>query len=408
VVEPTLALQELTTAWSRHGRRTDMSLSSSAGELTAHYPPDAQLHPFQSSDPFTLMHVFPYQLALAKGLTKNRQLKVMLVEGWPASARMSRIWIGGDTTVSFPDSSVVDGRTGQWTAVTWSSAPGVTITVDGVVGPYRITTDKRGRIQGLETLFGMRWVRGSYDVSMNAFRQSIAAHIQAIRAAYPAVRALAAMTLPADSNVERRFVVSHRDGTRLAPGLLQLLAGGRQQVSGDTLIILAAGAPQTAGQPAIGTAAASVDPLIPVLAKFTDSGNPGGRPTIDGLLKFVRARVTIDTAANAPEDGRIALDTRRGRPDAVARLFVGLAQAANLTARYVVGVRPEGDLLLTHAWAEVLNSRGDWVAVDPVLGLDHASTSLIRLGWGGSSYPEDMLPMLANAKFTLIPSGRVP
>jgi hypothetical protein len=97
------------------------------------------------------------------------------------------------------------------------------------------------------------------------------------------------------------------------------------------------------------------------------------------------------------------------RPDGIARLFAAVLRASNVSARYVVGVDPRGDTLWTHAWVEVwIPAANGWAAVDPVSGRAVASTGLIRLAFAGSSHPEEMLALVANARFVDVTPKVVP
>jgi hypothetical protein len=134
------------------------------------------------------------------------------------------------------------------------------------------------------------------------------------------------------------------------------------------------------------------------------------RPALLELADTLRRLVRIDTSATAAFDALGALTHRRAQPDGLVRLYVAVLRASGVPARMVIGVAPAGDQLRTHAWAEVRESRGTgWLAIDPVLGGVPASTSLIRLAYGGSSHPDAMMVFLADVKFIdLGPSEKLP
>jgi transglutaminase-like putative cysteine protease len=124
------------------------------------------------------------------------------------------------------------------------------------------------------------------------------------------------------------------------------------------------------------------------------------RPSIADLEAMLRRLVRVDTSATAPIDALGALRAGRAQPDGFVRLFVAVLRASGVPSRLVIGVSPLGDQLRTHVWAEVRESRGTgWLAVDPLFGRVPASTSLIRLSFGGSSHPEEMLALLADVTF---------
>jgi transglutaminase-like putative cysteine protease len=140
-------------------------------------------------------------------------------------------------------------------------------------------------------------------------------------------------------------------------------------------------------------------PAIAALA--TELAGPLAARDWPTVATALLARVTVDTSVTAPDDAPGTLGAGRGRPDGLARLFVAVVQAGGGDARYVVGVAPRGDTLHSHAWAEVRDpARRTWEAVDPVRGGRRAATDLIRLAWGGSSHPDDLMPYVADVRFT--------
>ncbi|MES1259364.1 MAG: transglutaminase-like domain-containing protein, partial [Gemmatimonadota bacterium] len=264
--------------------------------------------------------------------------------------------------------------------------------------------DHRGAVAGVATPFGLRWVRTDFDLSETEFRRALPERGAAIRNAIPSMAQFAATSWSHDSSTEeRRFLVEHRDGTPVDTALLALLGGGRQSVRGDTLTIRAvpenasgAGARDTVPDPMI-----QHDALAIAKARRSIVSDGSNDDPIPALPAAFHSLVHVDTAATAPEDALGTLGRRGGRPDGIARLFVALSRSAGVPARYVVGVYPHGDSLLTHAWAEVWSaSANGWTAVDPVAGHAIANTGLIRLAIGGSSHPDEMLALLANARLT--------
>jgi hypothetical protein len=223
-----------------------------------------------------------------------------------------------------------------------------------------------------------------------------------IRGALPELTALVAQPMVDSGTAERRFRVEHRDGRPIDRKLLALLAGGRQVIRGDTIIIGAEPFATRGG----GFEDINYDPMIQdddrdILALGTEFRLRGPtRPSLADLAATLRGMIRIDTSAAAPLDAMGALRTRRAQPDGLVRLYVAVLRASGVPARMVIGVSPQGSALRTHAWAEVRESRGTgWLAVDPLLGRVPAATSLIRVAHGGSSHPGEMLALLADVRF---------
>jgi len=317
---------------------------------------------------------------------------------------MARISVGRDSLLHFADSSQSSGPGGHWVAAHTDSVRALSVTINGAGGPRRLWVDHRGAVSGIVTPLGLRWVRTDFDLSETDFRRGLPERTAGIRNAIPSMAQLAATAWSHDTSTDdRRFRVEHRDGTPIDTALLALFGGGRQSVQGDTLTIHAApasaqgeSARDTVPDPMIQHDALAITKALRGVVSEGNSGDP-----LPALLVAIHSLARLDTTVTAPDDALGTLGRHAGRPDGIARLFVAMLRASGVPARFVVGVYPQGDTLLTHAWVEVWNaSASGWLAVDPVNGHPIASTGLIRLAIGGSSHPDEMLAMLANARLT--------
>ncbi len=342
-----------------------------------------------------------YRLALSGAAAPGRSRTLPLAEGWPPGIRQSDITAGPESTMVYIDSSRTDAADG-WVPAHQQSVRAVAITVDGPLGPYRLWIDHHGGIIGRETPLGLSWVRTDFDLAVSRFQRRTVADPSAVVAALPALAMLAASAVADTGSAPRRFLATHRDGTPVDTALLARLGGGRQSVSGDTIVV------QSEPERPVRIAARNLpdDPMIQTeahaIAMFARPFD-GMIPEQTGLrviIDSIRHAVRLDTAASAPQDALGTLASRRGGPDGIARLFVATVRAAGVPARYVTGVAVIGGALYTHAWAEVWSpgGRGGWFAVDPVRGLVPAPTYLVRLAFAGSSSRDDLLPLVANAR----------
>jgi transglutaminase-like putative cysteine protease len=134
-----------------------------------------------------------------------------------------------------------------------------------------------------------------------------------------------------------------------------------------------------------------------------------GRPRPATLADSVR-RLTAWVARQVvtdPEAGSGsalgALRTRKGSPDAKARLLVTLARAAGIPARVANGLAIDSSAALAHSWAELWIE--GWHAADPTYGHYPASTSLVRITTDRRSRPLELFPLVASARFLPIPPG---
>ena len=403
----TLELTSIDSRYSRPGRQAGWYLTPRGDTLVARYSVGAGSSggirgTAVFDGPLTPVAAFPYRLALSGGLTEGNRSTPTMVAGWPPVGRSALAVVGIDSTIRFADSSVADGSTGRLVAARYDSVKAFPVVIDGPAGPARVWIDRRGSIAGIETVFGVRWQRNDFGLAVQQFRRDLPEATSRVEDALAGLTSLISHP-DADSGVgDRRFVVEHRDGSPIDRSLLALLAGGRQAVRGDTIFVR----PEAFATQAGGFDTLPRDPMIQTEARQivrlgTRLRSKGAtRLLLNELSDTLRRLVRIDTSATAALDAAGALKEGRAGPDGFVRLYVSILQAAQVPARMVIGVAPAGDGLRTHAWAEVREAGGSgWLAVDPLLGRVPASTSLIRLAYGGSSHPEDMLMLLADVKF---------
>ena len=354
----------------------------------------------------------PYRLALTGSLGVRRSRQLLLYGGWPPAARATQIQIGRDSMVVFADSSAVDPVTGQLAAAHRDSALATEVRLDSPLGPYRVWVDRRGGVAGIDWPLGTHWVRSDFDLAVREFRRTAPTRSGPIQAALGTLSPLALPGALTDtSSTERRYRIERRDGRRVSGALLVYLTGGRQTMQGGVLRIQSLPvriSRSRAADQSFDPLAQEAAPEIRGLATRILRGATGS-DALNRLAAAIPLLATVDTSATAAEDALGTLTSRRGRPDGMARLYVAIARAAGVQARYVVGVLPRGDRILTHAWAEVWDAASNnWLAVDPVFGRSVAGTGLVRLGLSGSSHPDDLRPMLVQAKFTSLESTELP
>jgi hypothetical protein len=354
--------------------------------------------------PVPLM-VIPFRLALVGALAAGQSRTFLVTDGWPAAASLIGVSPRGDTTLIFADSSEADPVTGLWMPVRFDTVSTREVIVPGVAGPLRLRVDARGTLTALESQFGIQWVREEFAMARLNFRQHLDTTGAEIRAALPVVRQLAVSRPLADSTARPVvYAVSRRDGRNLPGALFVLLESARQNIVPGTNQFQID--PESRGL----LADQSVDPFAqgddPAVAAFADSIDPA-----DGLIALangIRARVQVDTAADAAVDAAGALRAGRARPEGLARLAVAVLRRRGVQAQVAFGVLPIADTLYSHAWVEVYDRRRrTWSTIDPVSGR-MASTRLVRVAGAGSSHPMAMLPLVADVRFAEVSPARPP
>jgi hypothetical protein len=401
----TLNLERIHSHFSREGRQADWVIALFGDTVNAHFVSGPIMtHGFVHIGEIpTTSLALPYRLALGGDLVPGRSRIITLLDGWPTAGRPARITVGRTSVIKFADSSQSEGSGAHEVAVHLDSARVVSVAVDGAGGGRRLWVDRRGTVSAIETAIGVRWVRTDFDLSETEFRKTLSRRIGAIRAALPSLRQFSAAGTSLDtSTAPRRFLVEHRDGSPVDAELLAMLSGGRQLVRGDTLTVN--GSPQIA--PGESGSDIVPDPMIQDAGAITTQQRrmvtaPLDRERLPEFMAAFHKLVRVDTSAGASVDALGTLGGHSGTPDGVTRLFVALLRASGVPARYVVGVYARDTTMLTHAWAEIWSSSaGGWYAVDPVSGTVAANTGLLRLAFSGSSHPDELIALVANARLT--------
>ncbi len=355
----------------------------------------------------TTTAVAPFRLALSGGLVEGRQRLLPGYAGWPGALVRLTMTAGRDSMAVFADSAVMDPATGDLLVAHEDSARARAVVISGDGPAERWWIDARGRVVGIETAFGLRWVRTDFDLATRALRDRSPERAARLTRSYPVIRTL---TRPAETATPQRFLLSRRDGMPLDPVLLAPMAGGRQEVRGDTLVVHRAGAYAGAvdqepirRDPLEGTADPRIEEIVARARTALGTRSADDNAWITALTTEIATRVRLDTAERAAVGVSQALSARRARAEGIARLFVTAAHAAGLPARLAVGIRPVADGFESHAWAEV-RVAGRWRSVDPALGRAEASTDLIRVTRGGSSNPWRLLPQLVQLRVVGVPT----
>ncbi len=405
---PSLALTELVSRLMVGARREETRITVANGRTTQIIQTPTSTTTGESTEgpvPVPLL-VASYRLALTGALGAGEERTLPFLAGWPAAIRPGTAIPGSEVGVGVYSDSAERNADGAWVPLAFDTVETRTVILDAPTGPIRLTVDPRGTLIALEHPLGTTWRRDDFGIVQQAFSEGLADARPRIRAALPDLESLtAAVRGPGADSTPARFMVTHRDGSALAPWALEALAGGRQRMRGNGLLVVAARdltGPRLGEAPVRDPFIQESDPGVQALA--AELAVPIAEDDWGTVIRRLAARVRFDTAAAAPVDAAGALAAGRARADGIARLFVAVVRAGGGMARYAVGVAPRGEMLYTHAWAEVRSrGRGSWSSIDPALGRVTADTDLIRIGWGGSSHPEDLMPHVANVRFTPAP-----
>ncbi len=414
-LEPDLSLRDVSGRFVKLAQRHEGVARYADGRLTMRLTDGggSVMLASDTQDPPLPLVAVPYQIALRGQLTPGSRTTAIAFAGWPIAGRRVAWVVGAESLAVFPDSATFDTTAMRWKPAHLDTARVYAVEIHAPSGPYTVWIERTGTLAGIEYPLGTRWVRTDFNIAVSDFRRTLRAGAGALRRALPVIQPLATSAVRIDTGTgARRYVVARASGRPIRQGALDAISGGRQRVLADTIVVRDTPYGWTSPSPTIATR--PMDPLVPtdagVIRRFVDSMPQGSASSLMArLVGHIHARVAVDTSYGAATDALGALRARSGRPDGIARLFVAAADALGLRARLAIGFAMSGDTVLTHAWAEVWSpEHNDWVAVDPVLGQAQASTSLIRLGFVGSSHPEDLLTALGDVRLTPIDAVREP
>jgi hypothetical protein len=326
-----------------------------------------------------------------------------------AAVRRVTMRVSAESTFVVPDSAVWDSAAAQWVPATMDTITAWRLEHDAD-GSLTVSWVDGGGVLVHQVLgSGVTLTRSAFEIVRNNYMQQTRSEDQGWRREIPGMVTLIAAGRRPDSAPPRRtflIVTDSGSGGWAAP---RALAGGRQQLRGDTLVVSrTTPVDATEEKPAGDTAATWEIPAAEVeLSALTSRvvrGAPTGADSARRILEWVFRQTAIDAGPTGSNTAMFTFRTRRGTAIGKARLFAGMARAVHLPARVVSGlaVLPEGSF--GHVWCEVWLGR--WVAVDPTFGHFPASASLVRLALGGGDWALELVPIAGSARFLPIRDGR--
>lgn len=310
------------------------------------------------------------------------------------ATRDVRVDVRAESLFVVNDSSVFDSTSGRWRPALPATVRGwqlVSQSGTGISG----WVDEQGRLLAFSQL-GFQLHRRPYEVAFENWRMDsdtgrAVANVAPIARNRNIVAAsvIAAGVRAGSPLSELRVRVSGVD-----LGALNL-AGGRQRLTGDTLVVrredVSALAPRYMAIRDARERARHPDlqdePFLEVqhgelqaTALRIASYNRNPRHVAMRIHEWVRDSLRRAAMSGIPSALHV-LHTRRGDVNEHTQLFVALARAAGVPARIASGLLYVDGRFHYHAWPEVM-LRG-WVAVDPVLGQFPADAAHLRLVTGG-------------------------
>lgn len=365
--------------------------------------PDTQR--LRLNGPILLPTLVPLAVALQDKPRVGKSYVLPLFDAASLAPKDVRLEVQAESLFVVNDSSVYDSSSGVWKGVLPDTirAWQVVSQSGGGVGGW---VDEQGRLVASNQL-GFRLQRRPYEVAFENWRKE-------------------SDTAKAVGGTPRAKVSRDRDilettaiaaNKRLKPTLSELrvklggvslsgfqLQGGRQRLSGDTLVVTREGVEALAARYfTIPEAQRKRDDLKPepfleadhrdivALAEKIADGSRDPRVVAERINQWVYDSLRKETTIGIPSALHV-LHTRVGDCNEHTQLFVALARAAGVPARIASGLAYVDGKFYYHAWPEVM-LRG-WVAVDPTFGQFPADASHLRFVIGGLGQQTELLRLV--------------
>ena len=193
------------------------------------------------------------------------------------------------------------------------------------------------------------------------------------------------------------------------------LAGGRQRLTGDTLVVATEPASALTASWTLPADAAhrerfvhelraepllqSTAPEIVELAARLRGTETDPRVVAERLNRWVHDSLRKEITFGLPNAAQV-LATRSGDCNEHTQLYLALARALGIPARAAVGLAFVRGKFYYHAWPEVF--LGDWVAVDPTFGEFPADAAHLRFVTGGLDRQVELLRLIGTLKVDVV------
>jgi hypothetical protein len=316
--------------------------------------------------------------------------------------------IVNDSVLLVPDSAAFDSTSMRWVAARWDTVPAwhVKQKANGVSVDAWI--DHLGRVVSASSPLGLTIERSAFELAFNNFQNRDRSLAIADFAAADIIQQTA-IASNVDLSVERHEL-------RVVLGGIDLegfdLAGGRQTVAGDTLIVLKEGPSQLNASYDLEATRPDLRPYVTPepLVQSGDIRIQAQARQIVGrtrdplraarlLTEWVYEELDKEITLSVPSAVEV-LETRRGDCNEHTVLFVALARAIGLPARTAAGLVYAGGHFYYHAWPEVY--LGDWVATDPTFGQFPADASHLRFTIGGLARQAELIRLIGRLSLDVV------
>ena len=415
-LSPSLAVRDFEFSLDSEVGRFSVSgrtVGDSVLELRVGAGGDAQVSRIAIDGPLVIPAALPFRLAASGQLEAGREFRAALFDPSVLATRELVVRVIERDTLIVPDSAALD-RNDAWQPASYDTVP--VWRVEESIGDIATTSwiDDDGRIIRSASPLGFTIERTEYELASQAWR----AQPQDDAAAQGYGSLIESTAIASDAPIDGAAYTTELRVRLVGVELAGFdLAGGRQQLRGDTLIVTVEPAqrqraawrvPYTGGGEAAAQLGAtpliqSTDRRIVAQARAIvgDARDPAQVARL--LNDWVYGALEKDITLSVPSALQV-LESRQGDCNEHTVLYVALARALGLPARTAVGLVSVNGRFYYHAWPEVWLNDG-WLAVDPTLGQYPADATHLRFLVGDLVRQLELVRLIGRLELDVVEEG---
>jgi transglutaminase-like putative cysteine protease len=358
--------------------------------------------------PIILPGLLPLNLAFGGELQVGNTYTLRLFDPLQLDERDVDVTVIAESTLIVPDSAEFNEEFGVWVTARWATLHAWRVRQEARGIQVEAWIDDLGQVVRASSPIGFTMERTAFEIAFeNLRRRDLSALGDALRGDLIRQTAIASNVEIAGESLAQLWV---RLGGVDMDGFD--LAGGRQRLAGDTLVVtreppeaFAAEYRLPSRDPVLQQYLGS-DPLIQtedpriqaqarqIVGRTRNPGRAAARLT-EWVYGALDKRITV-SVPSAVE----VLESRRGDCNEHAVLYVAMARAVGLPARTAAGLVYVNGSFFYHAWPEVYIN--GWVAVDPTFGQFPADASHLRFTIGGLARQVELVRLIGHLELDVV------
>ncbi|NUQ20849.1 MAG: transglutaminase domain-containing protein [Gemmatimonadaceae bacterium] len=372
------------------------------------------MHPDSSrvklEGPILLPTLLPLAVMLGEAPKVGRSTTVRVFDPVEQAPKNVKVEIVAESLFTLSDSAKIDSAAQRWVVAHDDTVRAWRLRTDASQ-PFNPWVDEQGRLVQVDLPGGLTLQRRAYEIAFENWK--LAARARGDRVT--ADRDILETTAIASNRLMKVNALSilraRLSGTELQGFAVE---GGRQHMSGDTLVvrrenlaaIAAAGPVRLEGARALEFMNAlrpepglPRDSAIVATARRIVGSQRDLRAKAELINRWVHDSLSKRTSIGIPNAVTV-LRTRTGDCNEHAALFTALARSVGVPTRIAAGLAYVDGKFYYHAWPEVYLQ--DWVAVDPTFGQFPADAGHLRFTIGGLSRQAELLRLIGTLKIDVV------